>query len=202
MNNQSGNISERWLIDADGQHVWTDVEELHIIEGDTIDLPVSLQSDKLERNLASFIRRVDDKIVESLFERVKLLPAPGKLYHLVRLEALEQGEYDLNLRLAPGSKKKLKITVHKGQYWKQSGTSREFILKNNCLLSSATNEDGVRIESVQGSVPEEVKRQDTNSSSAGTEINMKIHVTNFSKKTRVHLFATQFVPNNSKSLFK
>ena len=57
-----GNILERWLIDADGQHVWNDVEELHIIEGDTIDLPVSLQGDKLERNLTSFIRRVDNKL--------------------------------------------------------------------------------------------------------------------------------------------
>lgn len=144
----SAAVHELWKIDAEGNHVWTQNEELHIVEGDTIGLPVSLSDNKLplRRSMLSFVRCVDGKIIENLHDRVKFEESAGKLYHNMRLEALEQGEY--NLRLSVGKERRVKITVHKGEYWRQSGTSKEFILKNNCLLSSATSEDCVRIESV------------------------------------------------------
>lgn len=43
MRTDSADVSERWSIDADGHHVWTQNEELHIVEGDTIELPISLE---------------------------------------------------------------------------------------------------------------------------------------------------------------
>jgi hypothetical protein len=68
-------------------------------------------------------------------------------------------------------------------------------------LSSATSQDGVRIEQVKASAPEELKRQETGSSSNAVETSVNVHLMNFSDNTRVHMFATQFVPNCPNSLF-
>ena len=74
----------------------------------------------------------DDKILENLFNRIKLVKAECGLYHLLKLDGLEVGEYTLNLFMCANQDQEIKITVHKGEYWEGN-----FILKKNCIFQSS-----------------------------------------------------------------
>ena len=163
-------------------------EELHIAEGESIQLPVSLQGLDLplKRYQVSLVRCLDGKVIENLFECIALVPAAGQLYHNMLLKSLEPGQHTLHLKLSIVHFKKITITVHKGRYWTESGGGTEFILKNNCLLSSATSDQGLMIESVAPLEPNK----------ATNETCLKLALSNFTEDSRVHVFATQFVPND------
>lgn len=53
------------------------------------------------------------------------------MYHLLKLEGLEVGEYTLKLNTCVGQENCIYITVHKGEYWEGN-----FIAKNNCIMQS------------------------------------------------------------------
>lgn len=53
----------------------------------------------------------------------------AKLFNLLRLENLPEGKYVLNIK---NIQKKIKINVHRGQYW----DGNNFVLKRNCLIEN------------------------------------------------------------------
>ena len=72
MQTKVGRIAEHWNIQSEGHHIWMQNEELHIAEGESIQLPVSLQGLDLplKRYQVSLVRCLDGKVIENLFERI------------------------------------------------------------------------------------------------------------------------------------
>ena len=63
-----------------------------------IELPINFNDSKaLLVHEASLVMKRDDKILENLFSRIKLVKAECGLYHLLKLDGLEVGEYTLKL---------------------------------------------------------------------------------------------------------
>ena len=128
----------------------------------------------------------NNNILKNLFDKIQLVEAPCGLYHILNLDALEAGEYHLRLQIVAGQRQSINITVHKGTQWEGN-----FILKQNCLIESSAQKDAIRLEEV-------VLAPNLNAEPAGS--NMSIQLTNFSEESRMHIYATQFMPNISDSL--
>jgi len=44
----------------------------------------------------------EGKILKNLFSRIKVVKAPSEMYHLLQLEGLEAGDYELYLNICAG----------------------------------------------------------------------------------------------------
>ena len=176
-------LSDKWMVCQKDTDTWTQPNDLHIIEGESIELPINCDKDALKENDASLVRLRDGKILENMFSRIKISKVECGKYHLLRLDGLEIGEYTLKLKQTANQEQRIDITVHKGEYWQGN-----FILKKNCIFESSAQKNALRINEIFAK------------NSSATETLFKIQLTNFTKETRVHAFATQFQSNNSCSL--
>lgn len=84
---------------------------------------------KLTRQHASLQMKKNQTVIKDLFERIQIVKAPCGLYHLLRLEGLESGQYTLSLDF---ENRNIRIDVHKGSYWHD-----QFIYKKNCLMETS-----------------------------------------------------------------
>ena len=74
---------------------------MHIIEGETIQIPVNItKGHKIERHEASLKMSREGMVLKNLFERIKIDTVLSGMYHLLNLEGLEAGDYELNLNLS------------------------------------------------------------------------------------------------------
>ena len=84
------------------------------------------------------------KLLKNLFSRIQIHAAPsGAPYHLLRIEELERGEYELRLGLNSGEKTVITITVHKGHYWQDN-----FILKKGCIIENTAKKSMISLENM------------------------------------------------------
>ena len=142
---------QRWNINQEGQQSWSKTEDLNLVENESIELPIYLPKGltpekAILQGQISCIRHRNNQITESMVnsERMQIVEAPGKMYHVLKLNQLEVGTY--KLRLYEGlNKETITIEVHKGTYW---SANDQFIIKKNCLLTSSAKKSGLRIESV------------------------------------------------------
>lgn len=77
---------------------------MHIIEGENIELPVSLPTDpknpqqgpsknQVNRSNLSCIRYNNHYAIENLYDKIKIVPSAKGLYHILKLESLGAGNY-------------------------------------------------------------------------------------------------------------
>jgi len=111
------------------------------IENDTLEFPVLFKNKK--RTKVALIRKNDTTVLEDYFDRIEFVKQENKVYNLIRVSNLPDGQYDLHLKSLP---KTIKITVHRGNYWQEDS----FILKRNCLMENNSLQKMVKIASVQG----------------------------------------------------
>jgi hypothetical protein len=138
------NFSETWTIINQEKDSWTQSKDIHIVEGENIEIPVNFDDSKpllpTEASLAMF---QGDNVLTNLFKRIKLAKVPCGKYHMLSLEGLEAGSYKLCTKMCANEFQEIEITVHKGEYWE--GT---FILKKNCMFQSSAQKNMVRIDEV------------------------------------------------------
>ena len=145
-------FEETWTISGSHVDTWTQADDIHIIEGENIEIPVNYDDSKpLQRHQASLRMTREGTILKNMFDRIKLTKAQCGLYHLLHLEGLEVGEYCLNLRICAGQMQTFEITVHRGTYWEE-----KFILKKNCLFESSAQKNAIRLEEVNFQADPEV----------------------------------------------
>lgn len=87
--------------------------------------------------------RIDNKIIDNLFSKIKIEKAPSGQYSILKVPGLEFGDYELRYNLSPTDKKTINITVHKGNVWLDG-----FILKKNCMIQSSAQMNAVRLETI------------------------------------------------------
>jgi len=77
------------------------MDNIQMIEGENLELPVSYDdSQALERYQASLKMSRDGNVLKNLFDKIQLEKSDkGGPYHLLKLDGLEAGEYQLKLRL-------------------------------------------------------------------------------------------------------
>jgi hypothetical protein len=121
------------MISTNHIDTWTQSEDIHIIQGENVEIPVNFDDSKeLQRYQASLKMAKEGNILKNFFDRIKLVKAACGMYHVLNLVGLEVGEYRLCLKMSAGQRQTINITVHKGTYWEGN-----FILKKSCLLESS-----------------------------------------------------------------
>ena len=131
--NGGQSINEKWTILNQNKDTWTGASDIHIIEGESISLPVNFDDSKgLLPSEVSLGHYRNSNIIQDMFSRVVLTKAPCSHYHMLSLEGLEEGEYVLETKFNANEFRKIDITVHRGTYWEE-----KFILKRNQMFSSS-----------------------------------------------------------------
>jgi hypothetical protein len=116
--NGGKDINETWTILNQNKDSWTSATDFHIIEGESIELPVNFDdSKKLSPSEVSLGHYRNSNIIQNLFNRIELTKASCGHYHILKLEGLEEGEYKLETKFCSNEYRRINITVHKGTYW-------------------------------------------------------------------------------------
>ena len=91
---------EVWMINHEKEDKWTLPEEIHIIQGESIEVPINWNHESdIKPHQASLLMSRDGNILNNMFKRIRVIESAGKIYKLIRLDGLEVGEYELHLRL-------------------------------------------------------------------------------------------------------
>jgi hypothetical protein len=91
-------ISDSWFIAGQEADKWTQADDIHIIEGEHIELPINFDDSKpLAVYEASLLMSRDKQILENLFTRIQIVKAESGMYHLLKIQDLEVGDYVLKL---------------------------------------------------------------------------------------------------------
>ena len=91
-------IRDSWFIARQEADQWTQSDDIHIIEGENIELPINFDDSKpLAAHEASLLMRRDGHILENLFTRIQIVKAESGMYHLLKIQDLEVGDYVLKL---------------------------------------------------------------------------------------------------------
>ena len=94
--NSSCSFSETWMIVNSELDSWTQPTDIHIIEGETIEIPTNFDDSKpLLPSEASLAMYSGDNVLTNMFKRIKLTKVPCGKYHMLTLEGLEAGTYKL-----------------------------------------------------------------------------------------------------------
>jgi len=118
------------------------------------------------------------EVLEDMFDQVQFEEQKDCDYNLIKLPNLKAGQYTLRL---VQQAKEITINVHRGKYWETDS----FILKRTCLFENRQVQKPVKFKKVefkQGQVEVELK--------------------DFSKDTRVHMLAFQFVPEDLDQFYR
>ena len=97
LTNDNSYCEEEWNIENHYFDVWTQSEDIHIVEGEVVEFPIFTQGKnlKLEKHQISLLMTRDGKVLENLFGRIKIEKSNCSLYDLLKLEGLEAGNYVL-----------------------------------------------------------------------------------------------------------
>jgi len=88
------------MLDQDRHDKWTQPSDIHIIEGEDIELPINFpKGETLKCHQAGLKMMRDNKLIKNLFSRIQITEKPN--YQVLSLKGLESGNYDLKLNL-PG----------------------------------------------------------------------------------------------------
>lgn len=91
-------IKDSWFIARQEADQWTQSDDIHIIEGENIELPINFDDSKpLAVYEASLLMSRDQQILENLFTRIQIVKAASGMYHLLKIQDLEVGDYVLKL---------------------------------------------------------------------------------------------------------
>lgn len=91
-------IKDSWFVAKQEADQWTQSDDIHIIEGENIEIPINFDDSKpLGVYEASLLMSRDKQILENLFTRIQIVKAESGMYHLLKIQDLEVGDYVLKL---------------------------------------------------------------------------------------------------------
>ena len=137
----------------------------------------SAKPEVLDRRQLTVIRKNHGIVIEDCFNKVKLIKKPNaqSRYFLLELDNMQAGTYNLFLR-GRQVDFSIEITVHEG---KMLQNMENIMLKKHCLQEIVSVNKMVKIRESQV-----------------TSDFVLLQLADFSKNTRVHMIATNYVPTN------
>lgn len=147
-----------------------------------MDIPVAKlwggKPEVLDRQQCSFVRSVGEHTIEDCFSKIEVIGKGTGHYYTLRINNLQAGQYLLSLRGM--NKVTISINVHRGQFLESMG---KVILKRNCIQELASSQQMIKIKE-----------------SEITADTIKFKLVDFSPNARAHIFATNYVSNNSEAM--
>lgn len=145
-------------------------------------MEVPFTSEHLNLNNFSLVRYANGGVIENCFAKAKFHNEEGFTNGIVRLQALEAGNYELNMR---DQGINIQVNVHRGTYWETDS----FILKTHSLVELRENQNFIRVSHVG-----------LKDSEGGQKLTFKLN--NYKSNPRVHFYAFTFMPNNVYELYR
>eukprot|EP00826_Nyctotherus_ovalis_P061594 TRINITY_DN877_c0_g3_i1.p1 TRINITY_DN877_c0_g3~~TRINITY_DN877_c0_g3_i1.p1 ORF type:complete len:1387 (-),score=537.00 TRINITY_DN877_c0_g3_i1:3078-7238(-) len=157
-------VAKAWKLPS--QSVMQYPEYMDIIEGETVEFPVSLEDAK---NPYLFRSRHLGKNIENFTKLVKVERKDKNLYSTATIKDLKAGEY----LLTGFGNDTIKIQVHEGVYWKEN---KRFIMKEYSMVENEEREGFVKIKSIDFEDKKEGKSQMHIEIDSPEKANWRVHV--------------------------